>query len=152
QQGVCKIAVFAYDRMSGRPVWQSGNRKVASRAKDIWLMGAGPFQKGTIYDGTSFAGEKFAVPLVNKRNAIPNSSVAQEKMFGTEGRFPREKKRGEANTAAYRPNATAPAAGTPPAAPAAAPAAAASGTATPAAATAPAAPKPAYTPPPPPPV
>ncbi len=37
QQAVCKIAVFAYDRMSGQPVWQSGNRKVASKAKDSWF-------------------------------------------------------------------------------------------------------------------
>ena len=80
QQGVCKIAVFAYDRMSGRPVWQSGNRKIASRAKDSWVMGAGPFQKGTIYDGTAFAGEKFAVPLFKpKRTAVPLASVGEEK-------------------------------------------------------------------------
>jgi hypothetical protein len=82
QQGVCKIAVFAYDRMSGRPVWQSGNRKVASRAKDIWVAGAGPFQRGTIYDGTAFAGEKFAVPLVaDKKDGPERLSVGREKVF-----------------------------------------------------------------------
>src|SRR5262249_10242399 len=79
QQGVCKIAVFAYDRMSGRPVWQSGNRKVASRAKDIWVAGAGPFQKGTIYDGTAFAGEKFSVPLVTDANNADRLTVGSEK-------------------------------------------------------------------------
>ena len=79
QQGVCKLAVFAYDRMSGRPVWQSGNRKIASRAKDTWVLGTGPFQRGTIYDGTAFAGEKLQVPLVGSRakKTQPNSSVAQ---------------------------------------------------------------------------
>jgi len=86
QQGVCKIAVFAYDRRSGRPVWQSGNRQVASRAKDIWVMGAGPFQRGTIYDGTAFAGERFSVPLVNgdsskEQGASDKSSVAEEQVF-----------------------------------------------------------------------
>lgn len=83
QQGVCKLAVFAYDRMSGRPVWQSGNRKIASRAKDTWVLGTGPFQRGTIYDGTAFAGEKLRVPLVGngKKTTQPNSSVAQEKVF-----------------------------------------------------------------------
>ncbi len=81
QQGVCKIAVFAYDRMSGRPVWQSGNRKVASRAKDVWVAGAGPFQRGTIYDGTAFAGEKLAVPLVKGKTPAPSSSVGLEKLF-----------------------------------------------------------------------
>jgi hypothetical protein len=63
QQGVCRIAVFAYERSSGRPVWQSGTRQVASRAKDGWLLGAGPFQRGTIYNGTSFAGERLKSPF-----------------------------------------------------------------------------------------
>ncbi|HEY2892764.1 MAG TPA: DUF6655 family protein, partial [Pirellulales bacterium] len=82
QQGVCKLAVFAYDRMSGRPVWQSGNRKIASRAKDTWLLGTGPFQRGTIYDGTSFAGERLHMPLVGKpKPRPPDSSVASEKVF-----------------------------------------------------------------------
>jgi hypothetical protein len=82
QQAVCKIAVFAYDRMTGRPVWQSGNRKIASRAKDSWFLGAGPFQKGTIYDGTAFAGEKLAVPLIkNRRAQAPQASVGVERTF-----------------------------------------------------------------------
>jgi len=63
QQGVCKVAVFAYDRLSGRPVWQSGTSQVASKAKDVWIFGTGPFQRGTIYDGTKFAGEHLQVPL-----------------------------------------------------------------------------------------
>jgi hypothetical protein len=81
QQGVCKIAAFAYDRMSGRPVWQSGNRKIASRAKDIWVLGAGPFQRGTIYDGTAFAGERLNVPLVGEDDPQSNTSVASKKVF-----------------------------------------------------------------------
>jgi hypothetical protein len=82
QQAVCKIAVYAYDRLSGRPVWQSGNRKVASRAKDRWLLGTGPFQRGTIYEGTSFAGEKLRVPLFRpKPTIIPQASVGVERHF-----------------------------------------------------------------------
>ncbi len=85
QQAVCKIAVFAYDRMSGEPVWQSGNRKVASSAKDTWLLGTGPFQRGNIYDGTSFAGEKIGTPLAkrksSKTNSVANSSVGTERRF-----------------------------------------------------------------------
>ena len=97
QQGVCKIAVFAYDRMSGRPVWQSGNRKVASRAKDIWVMGAGPFQKGTIYDGgTSFAGERIAVPLAKHQSSPQTSiSVAEKKLFPVDN--PQTAKPGDSN-------------------------------------------------------
>lgn len=63
QQGVCKIAVFAYDRFSGQPVWQSGTRRVNSKSRDVWVMGAGPFQSGSIYDGTKLSGEKFRVPI-----------------------------------------------------------------------------------------
>lgn len=67
QQGVCKLALYCYDRASGQPIWQSGVRQVASNAKDVWVFGAGPFQRGTIYDGTKFAGERFNVPLAKRK-------------------------------------------------------------------------------------
>lgn len=51
QQGVAKLAVFAYERDSGRRIWQSGMSRVAADSKDLWLFGAGPFQGGTIYRG-----------------------------------------------------------------------------------------------------
>jgi hypothetical protein len=57
QLGTAKIAVFAYNRSSGRPVWQSGVRQASGFAKHVWVMGAGPFQRGTIRDGTRFAGD-----------------------------------------------------------------------------------------------
>jgi len=85
QQAVCKMAVFAYDRITGEPVWQSGNRKVASSAKDTWLLGTGPFQRGNIYDGTSFAGEKIRTPLAKRKtektDSVANSSVGTERRF-----------------------------------------------------------------------
>lgn len=53
QVGVAKIAVFAYHRATGTPVWQSGIVRQESTANDVWIFGAGPFQHGTIYeDGT----------------------------------------------------------------------------------------------------
>lgn len=114
QQAVCKIAVFAYDRMSGEPVWQSGNRKVDSHAKDTWLLGTGPFQRGNIYDGTSFAGEKIRTPLARRKSekddSVANSSVGQERRFGRD----RENKlddAGKVEAAGYAaPPAAAPAA------------------------------------------
>ena len=57
QQGVAKLAVFAYRRETGEPVWQSGITEVRSTANDIWVLGAGPFKRGTIYEGTRFVGE-----------------------------------------------------------------------------------------------
>jgi hypothetical protein len=62
QRGTAKIAVFAYNRKTGHPVWQSGTIQSVSRAKDLWLMGAGPFQNGSIRNGMDFAGEQ--LPLL----------------------------------------------------------------------------------------
>lgn len=53
-----KVAVFAYHRESKSPVWQSGLSVAKSRAQSNWILGAGPFQRGAIYDGTVFAGQK----------------------------------------------------------------------------------------------
>lgn len=44
QQGTAKIGLFAYDRQTREPVWQSGLAKGASRARDLWLFGLGPFE------------------------------------------------------------------------------------------------------------
>lgn len=61
QRGVAKIAVFAYHRESGEPAWQSGIATRESTANDIWVLGAGPFKRGTIHKGTYFAGDKLAL-------------------------------------------------------------------------------------------
>jgi hypothetical protein len=67
QRAVAKIAVFAYHRETGRPVWQSGIIPVESTAKATWLFGAGPFQRGSIYEGTEFAGERLKTLLFGAR-------------------------------------------------------------------------------------
>ncbi len=73
QLGVAKLAVFAYERESGRPVWISGIAQGRSTAKDTWVMGAGPFQSGTIYrDALLFAGAP--VPWVGE-NVDPYAAV-----------------------------------------------------------------------------
>lgn len=64
QKGVAKLAVFAYNRRTGRPVWQSGVVRMVSTSKDTWLLGAGPFRQGTIGDGTEFAGEPLRIPQI----------------------------------------------------------------------------------------
>ncbi len=135
QQAICKIAVFAYDRMSGQPVWQSGNRKVSSRAKDRWLLGTGPFQRGSIYEGTAFAGERLRLPQFRaRRKPAPTASVGVERHFDTSA-INRLDDTERVETAGYA---------TPlPGAPQAQPLPPADGNAAPA-------PKAAYTPPPPP--
>jgi len=56
QRGVVKVSLCAYDRQSGRAVWQSGVENVSSHARDRWYFGAGPYQDGEIYEGVLFAG------------------------------------------------------------------------------------------------
>jgi hypothetical protein len=62
QTGVAKVAVFAYNRKTGRPVFQSGVVQAMSTSADLWVLGAGPFQNGTIRDKVTFAGQPLALP------------------------------------------------------------------------------------------
>jgi hypothetical protein len=76
QEGVAKIAVFAYNRTTGQPLWQSGVVQAMSSAKDTWLLGAGPFQNGTIRKNTQFAGEPLPIPRFGPKENAANTSVA----------------------------------------------------------------------------
>ena len=68
QSGAAKIGVFAYDRESREAVWQSGISVARSTARDIWIFGVGPYQRGTIYRGkTRFAGDAEDAPIASKR-------------------------------------------------------------------------------------
>lgn len=58
--GVAKIAVFAYDRVTREPVWQSGNSRAESTSRNTWIFGIGPIQRGSIYKGYAFAGSTIA--------------------------------------------------------------------------------------------
>src|SRR5262245_3386840 len=57
QRGVAKVAVFAYNRITGRALWQSGTVEATSQVKDTWVFGAGPFSRGSIRKRTELAGE-----------------------------------------------------------------------------------------------
>lgn len=58
EMAAAKIAVFAYQRETRMPVWQSGTSIARSEATGTWILGAGPFKRGSIYDGTEFVGNK----------------------------------------------------------------------------------------------
>jgi hypothetical protein len=92
QQAMAKIAVFAYHRETGAAVWQSGADIVSSKARDLWVFGAGPFQRGTIYDHTQFAGDDFHVPLVPDQQTPDGAPVpvrvSQQRMFNAPSTFP----------------------------------------------------------------
>jgi hypothetical protein len=84
QRGVAKIAVFAINRHTGREVWQSGLFPVSTTAKDTWILGSGPFQSGSIYDGTHFAGSTILRPFhtpPEKPGAMPAIPVTAEAVF-----------------------------------------------------------------------
>jgi hypothetical protein len=73
--------VFAYDRDSRTPVWQSGTSVAISDAKNVWVLGAGPFQRGTIYNGTRFAGSRLPNPLAQskrRQGVIVGETVAAD--------------------------------------------------------------------------
>ena len=62
QTGAAKIFAFAYDQKTREPIWQSGLAQARSSSQDTWLLGAGPFQRGTIHEGMRFAGSQIAIP------------------------------------------------------------------------------------------
>jgi len=81
QMGVAKLAVFAYDNATGERVWQSGMTRVVSNAKDLWVFGAGPFQRGTIYSGDDDVMKvplAFGRPRFRKKNDAPVRVVRNE--------------------------------------------------------------------------
>ena len=60
QRGIVKLAAFAYNQQTGQAVWQSGTYPITADSRDTWILGTGPFQRGSIYKGTSFAGERMS--------------------------------------------------------------------------------------------
>ncbi|KAA5539604.1 hypothetical protein FYK55_23850 [Roseiconus nitratireducens] len=72
REAASKIAAFAYDRETRRPIWQSGVRHSVATAKNTWVLGVGPFQGGSIREKTKLAGSRFQF---GRRSA--NSSPAR---------------------------------------------------------------------------
>ncbi|MGO8745811.1 MAG: DUF6655 family protein [Thermoguttaceae bacterium] len=76
QRAIAKIALFVYNRTTGRMVWQSGVVPEESQARALWVFGAGPFQHGSIYSGTTFAGDHLHIPLIDLERGGQNASVS----------------------------------------------------------------------------
>ncbi|HVU88949.1 MAG TPA: DUF6655 family protein [Pirellulales bacterium] len=113
QAGIAKIALFAYNQQTGKPIWQSGTFPVVADAKNTWFFGAGPYQRGSIYGdarGTnergllSFRGESIAA---SAKSAIP---VTAEAVFDE----PAEQVASKPDIKDDKPAANAPLAITPP--------------------------------------
>lgn len=67
-RAVVKIAVFAYNRISGEPVWQSGALQAITRERDSWVAGLGPFRRGNLHKGTEFDDQRYVLPLLDKKD------------------------------------------------------------------------------------
>jgi len=76
QSGAAKIAVFAYDAQSGRPIWQSGMSIARSTSHSFWVFGVGPFQSGTVHDAPQFAGSQMSLPLAERKHTAAESRQA----------------------------------------------------------------------------
>ncbi len=61
--GAAKVSVFAYDRETRQAIWQSGIAVARSNAKDTWVLGAGPYQSGTIYNRARLLGREIDIPI-----------------------------------------------------------------------------------------
>lgn len=85
QRGVAKIGVFAYNRVTGRAVWQSGAVESSSQLKDTWVFGAGPFTRGTIRQGTEIAGEPLP-DLANPAALFTGKGSKEHASTGTPGK------------------------------------------------------------------
>ncbi len=85
QRGIAKIAVFAYRRDTGEPVWQSGITTNESSANDVWFFGAGPYKRGTIHEGTSYANRSKHLPGLGlaKTQATEVVGIGQEAVFAS---------------------------------------------------------------------
>ena len=77
KSAAAKVSVFAYDRETREPIWQSGIAQAGSSARDTWILGVGPLQYGTIYGGTRFAGKRI--------KPQPNGAIKSEEIVHANG-------------------------------------------------------------------
>ena len=76
QRAVAKLALFAYDRASGKLVWSSGTSLATADAKDTYIGGAGPIQGGSIWKRNKRIGVN--LPLISDPG--PASSAGPDRM------------------------------------------------------------------------
>ena len=116
QRGIAKIAVFAYHRQTGAPVWQSGLVHEESSANDVWILGAVRSSVGRFTQGTEFAGSAIrAEEAKGKTGArrLPPVDLVHENMFKSPQQFAKQTPAGDQKVvqAVHQvPAATAPAA------------------------------------------
>ncbi len=128
--GAAKVAVFAYDRKSRQPVWQSGVAQSNSDSKSTWVLGIGPFQRGSIRSGTQFAGTRVSPnstsPVITDDESLeeylsgrvfePDSPLVKHASHDQSSLHPTSPNQSASAQAAVQTPAGSPASGTSPAA------------------------------------
>jgi hypothetical protein len=109
QMGATKVAVFAYDRQTKEPVWQSGIATSMTNAKDYWFLGVGPIQRGSVYGGTRFAGDPLKPfdPVALAKKLPDPVSVFRSEMQREQNQNPAPEIDSVVAPADYRQNPTA---------------------------------------------
>ncbi len=64
QNAAAKVAVFAYDRVTREPLWQSGLSLAQSTAKDTWIFGIGPYHRSAVRQGSKLVESETSVDRV----------------------------------------------------------------------------------------
>ncbi|MBL8890635.1 MAG: hypothetical protein JNL67_11715 [Planctomycetaceae bacterium] len=80
RQGFAKLNIFAYRADDRAAVWQSGVARSTATSRDTWVMGIGPFQKGSIYRDRQIGGFNRLANIWAANathNAIPPYLVSQ---------------------------------------------------------------------------
>ena len=85
RRAAAKISLFAYNRETREAVWQTGTIMGLSQAKSTWVLGAGPFHQGDIYDEDSLRTSPVNVqisdnPIVKNINPIKSSTRLPKSM------------------------------------------------------------------------
>lgn len=84
QRGIAKLGVFAYNRVTGLALWQSGTVEASSNAHDTWVFGAGPFSRGTIRKRAELAGEPlptFPLTFFREPEVLPAPTSPTHEQF-----------------------------------------------------------------------
>ncbi len=74
---IAKLNIFAYERATGSPVrdWKTAVAK--STARDTWVLGAGPFQSGSIYSNPMFVGQELHLPRIPRDSPLSPAGLAR---------------------------------------------------------------------------
>ncbi len=78
QKGLAKLALFAYERKTGRLAWTSGTSQATANARDLYIGGMGPIRTGNIQRDTEFMDVR--IPLSGPTEKVESGLVPPGKV------------------------------------------------------------------------